>query len=88
MAEEGPGGRVGPAGGLGWGEVLGPAGGSLGPVLVVVGGGGRVGACAMCPILGNICFSAESLHCFEHFDYLKPVHQDINSSGWPLILSC
>ena len=46
MAEEGPGGRVGPAGGLGWGEVLGPAGGSPGPVLVVVGGGGRVCACA------------------------------------------
>ena len=79
MAEEGPGGRVGPAGGLGWGEVLGPAGGSPGSVLVVVGGGGRVGACAMCPILGNICFSAEPLHWFEHFDYLN---------ARPLILSC
>ena len=34
MAEEGPGGRVGPAGGLGWGT----AGGSLGPVVGVDGG--------------------------------------------------
>ena len=62
MAEEGPGGRVGPAGGLGWG----PAGGSLGPVVGVDGG-----AWCKCPILGNICFSAESLHWFEYFDYFK-----------------
>ena len=55
MAEEGPGGRVGPAGGLGWREDLGPAGGSLGPV---VGVGGRVGAWCNCPILENILFSA------------------------------
>ena len=65
MAEEGPGGRVGPAGGLGWGEVF----ASAVLVLVVVGGGWRVGACAL--FLGNICFSAEPLHWFEHFDYLK-----------------
>ena len=66
MAEEGPGGRVGPAGGLGWREELGPAGGSLGPVVGVDGG-----AWCKCPILGNICFSDESLHWFEYFDYFK-----------------
>ena len=39
VVEEGPGGRVGAAGGLRWREDLGPAGGSLGPV---VGEGGSL----------------------------------------------
>ena len=56
------------------GEVFVPAGGSLGPVVGVDGG-----AWCKCPILGNICFSAEPLHWFEHFDYLN---------ARPLILSC
>ena len=55
MVEEGPGGRVGAAGGLRCREELGPAGGSLGPV---VGVGGRVEAWCNCPILENILFSA------------------------------
>ena len=55
VVEEGPGGRVGAAGGLRCREELGPAGGSLGPV---VGVGGRVEAWCKCPILENILFSA------------------------------